>query len=52
MIMIKNMISACEKVGGWGEGGQRMFSIEVLTSLFVIPQGNSSVCCSRANRVA
>ena len=52
MIMIKNMISACEKVGGGGGGGQRMFAIEVLTSLFVIPQGNSSVCCSRANRVA
>ena len=52
MIMIKNMISACEKVGGGGGGGQRIFAIEVLTSLFVIPQGNSSVCCSRANRVA
>ena len=52
MIMSKNMISACEKVGGGGGGGQRIFAIDVLTSLFVIPQGNSSVCCSRANRVA
>ena len=34
-----------------GEGGGGIFAIEVLTSLSVIPQGNSSVYISRANRI-